>query len=364
MDERTQVDNAVRDGSSIVDVTSVQDPEHSNRNTSNKTTNEELIPQAVRDFIESRYPKGNSSQESGAQYIGLEAALKLLPSSFSGEKPEDTEIFLEKCEFALTCAQESIKERLLKGIQVRLTGKARQAVKFKTINSWNELKDTLKSALEPQRTTTYLFSELYSIKQKSGEDIISYANRVEQLQTLILKQETDGKTWEVAQALEASIKKQTIQVFVEGLGPLKDFIKARNPPNLDKAIQAAREEERVRTSNEETKKLYGPSQQAAYKKPTCFNCGKIGHTAKDCKSGTTKTHPKSIPSTTSVKNISCLYCKKPGHMLKDCRKRAYVNSRKDSNNQGNQNGPGSSGGRPVSEIKSTGYDKPSTSKQN
>jgi len=153
-----------------------------------------LIPQAVRDFIENRYQKINSNQESGGQYIGLEAALKLLPSSFSGEKVEDTEIFLEKCEFVLTCAQEPIKERLLKGIQVRLTGKARQAVKFKIISSWNELKDTLKSALEPQRTTTYLFSKFYSIKQKSGEDIISYANRFEQLQTLILEQETDGKT--------------------------------------------------------------------------------------------------------------------------------------------------------------------------
>jgi len=85
----------------------------------------------------------------------------------------------------LACAQESVKEKLLKGIQVRLTGKARQAVKFKMIVGWHELKDTLKSALEPQRTTTYLFSELYSSKQKIGEDIISYANRIEQLQTLI-----------------------------------------------------------------------------------------------------------------------------------------------------------------------------------
>ena len=98
----------------------------------------------------------------------------------------------------------------------------------------------MKSALEPQRTTTYLFSELYSTRQKIGEDVTNYANRIEQLQTLIIEQETSGHSWGgVAQALGASIKKQSIQVFVEGLGPLEDFIKARNPLTLDKAIQAA-----------------------------------------------------------------------------------------------------------------------------
>jgi len=66
------------------------------------------------------------------------------------------------------------------------------------------------------------------------------------------------------------------------LGPLKDFIKARNPSSLEKAVQAAREEKRVRKSNEETKKLYGSSQQSTARKPTCFICGKVGHMAKDC----------------------------------------------------------------------------------
>lgn len=89
------------------------------------------------------------------------------------------------------------------------------------------------------------------------------------------------------------MKKQTIQVFIEGLGPLKDFIKARNPLTLDKAVQAAREEERVRKSNEETKKLYGFSQQTTVKRPTCLYCGKTGHMAKDRQSSMSRTTQKS-----------------------------------------------------------------------
>jgi len=53
--------------------------------------------------------------------------------------------------------------------------------------------------------------------------------------------------------LEDRLKTQTIQVFIEGLGKLKDFIKARNPQTFDKVIQAAREEERVRKSLSQTK---------------------------------------------------------------------------------------------------------------
>jgi len=79
-----------------------------------------------------------------------------------------------------------------------------------------------------------------------------YSTHIEQLHNLILEEETSGKSVEVSKALEASLKAQTVQVFIEGLGELKDFIKARNPPTLEKAIQAAREEERVRRSNTES----------------------------------------------------------------------------------------------------------------
>jgi len=160
--------------------------------------------------------------------IGLEAALKLLPATFSCINQEDLEVFLEQCEFAIMCANDRAKPRLLQGIMIRLTNKARAAIKFRTINSRNELKETLKNSLETKRTTTHLYLELYSSKQRPNEDVASYSSRIESLQTLILEQETSGKTLEAATPLENSLKAQTIHVFIEG--NLKDFIKARNPP--------------------------------------------------------------------------------------------------------------------------------------
>lgn len=41
---------------------------------------------------------------------------------------------------------------------------------------------------------------------------------------------------EIAQVMEKSINRQVIQDFMEGLWHLKDYIKERNPPTLEKVI--------------------------------------------------------------------------------------------------------------------------------
>ena len=323
----------------------------------------------TRDSVSSRQGDSISNNQ-----IGLQDAIRLLPKSFDGKDTENLEIFLEKCEFVVSCVVASAIPRLLQAIQTRLTGKARQVTKFKTFDAWEELRETLKTSLEPQRTTQHLFLELYAVKQKNGEDILTYSMRVEALQNLIIEQETADFSPEIAQAMEISIKRQVIQVFMEGLGNLKDYIKARNPLTLDKAIQAAREEERIRMSSEEAKKLY-KGNSVTTKKPngSCNICNKPGHWARDCRSNRSNNtnQPKKNSSTphgtskATVNMITCQYCKKAGHTKDVCRKLKYVTGKRNEATKAetseNLNQPGASGGRPVGSIKSAAISFPESS---
>jgi len=48
-----------------------------------------------------------------------------------------------------------VKPRLLQRIMIKLTNKVRAAMKFRTINTWNEVQETFKNSLKPKRTITH-----------------------------------------------------------------------------------------------------------------------------------------------------------------------------------------------------------------
>jgi len=338
------------------------------------TDQEKTSMESIREIIDAKiiaalgkkgYTGTPQPEPSMSNYIGLKEALNLLPKSCDGRDIEQLDIFLENCEFAVSCVQEPSKNRLLQAIMTRLTGKARQVSRNRTFYTWEALREFLKANLEPQRTTQHLYLELYSSKQKKDEDILSYSMRIEELQTLLIEQETAELTAEAARAMEASIKRQTKQVFMEGLGILKDFIKARNPHTLEMAIQAAREEEKIKTSSVETKKLYQPTKRGAEsytsaKKPNgpCHVCKKLGHWARDCRyknAGNSSYQSETTVSKNkqnSINLVNCQYCKKPGHTKEECRKLKYVTGkRNEENKSGNQPQPGSSGSRPAGSLK-------------
>ncbi|VVC43993.1 Hypothetical protein CINCED_3A018482 [Cinara cedri] len=80
---------------------------------------------------------------------------------------------------------------------------------------YNLLKTATRSSLSPTVINNYL-------KQKPGENVITNATRIEHFQSIILELETSDQFVKVSKALEASLKAQTVQVFIEELGPFKE----------------------------------------------------------------------------------------------------------------------------------------------
>lgn len=245
---------------------------------------QKIIEQKINEALQIRqtYPNYAKSLITNKDnlHITFQEALRLIPESLDGKKTEVLEIFLEKCQFAVKCVVPEAIPTLLQAIQTRLVGKARQVVKYRTFERWDELRDILKSNLEPERTTPYLYLELYAMKQRQGEEVLAYSMRIEQLQNLIIEQETAELQPDIAKAVEKTINRRVIQVFMEGLGELKHFIKARNPETLDKAIHAAREEERIRNSNREAKQYLKPENRPSKTNTqvspitgNCYHCG-------------------------------------------------------------------------------------------
>jgi len=94
----------------------------------------QIINQKVQEVLRIRNVFQTVEAMSSNQ-IGLQDAIRLLPKSFDGENIEQVEVFLEKCDFAVSCTVHTAIPRLVQAIQTRLTGKARQVVKYQNFES-------------------------------------------------------------------------------------------------------------------------------------------------------------------------------------------------------------------------------------
>lgn len=334
-------------------------------------------------LLRSRSNRGGDDriEMSTAPYMTTKQALELIPV-FNGENSDSNHAFINSCEYALENIDPIARDSFIKGITTRLTGKAYRAIRYKEVKTFQELKTVLGSLVDKKHTLSQLHSKLSMLRISNGETIQQYAERAEQLYYDILEVSSTTSGLANVEGIAKITSMQILTAFTEGLPhDTKIIVKACRPANLSGAVQIALEEE---TSRRAQKEIYQsvngqkskPRIQMNYStKPpadrsgACFLCGRTNHRARDCRASEEdkrrfkSSRVKDSGEQRNIRVVTCRYCKKPNHTIEECRKRKFINERKEPDRRGNAtsftqgqasgNGqtPGTSGGRPVGQIK-------------
>lgn len=261
-----------------------------------------------------------AKSEIGKPGIELAIAEKLLVK-FDGNKSKFFE-FIDNCDKALQLVDFKYKDILFQIIQTKLTDNARSIIRNRCFESWDQLKSYLSDIYVDRRTASQWQAELNMCRQKPGESVISFSNRLENcylklVNSLKLPSDTEQKL-----ACIELIKDQALNIFISGLGnELVILVKAQRPTSLEQAISIALSEERELKFRNAMRNNY-------ITKPFCDFCKMTNHDTNKCRKRTVRHF-----STPSKPPITCKFCKKLGHTINDCFKLKNKNAFNEKNKQ-------------------------------
>jgi hypothetical protein len=113
-------------------------------------------------------------------YLPIKQALKLIPV-YDGKNSDSSHAFVNACEFPITNIVPVLKDIFLKWITTRLVGKSYRAIRYKQVNSFQDLQTILNSLAEKKQILAQSHSTLTMLRYTNEETIQQYADRTEQL---------------------------------------------------------------------------------------------------------------------------------------------------------------------------------------
>lgn len=242
----------------------------------------------------------------------------------------------------------------MEAIIAQLKGNAFEAVRYKEINTWEELKKLFRTVFGSAHSVSYLQVQLSQMRQNTKESVKEFSIRIEKMAHELTHALTVDKA-------EVNIIAQTIQahalsVFIAGISQsIGIILKARNIKIFEEAVLHAMEEEKT-TEYFNTAHGYNKSQNNKNKfdkksikdksSIKCHCCERIGHYANECRTSEHKLpnfrNPNSGQSTsTEIKreysSKFCKYCKKSNHDISECLKLKDKKRLEGRNNEDDKN---------------------------
>jgi len=244
---------------------------------------------------------------------------------------------------------EDIKTSVFDAIFSKLTGDGYEAIRYRNITSWKELKSHLRTIFGKTRSVQYLQSELSQMKQNFRESVQDFAKRVEKVYHELTYAITVGKPVSEVETIARTVQTQALNVFISGIQyGIRLIFKANKVATFEEAVFLAIEEEKSNEKNEpkfdRNKFNKKPNDKSKIK---CHRCNKLGHYSNECRTSEHKLNnyrnannnfrnPNRYEQSNSQVKF-CNYCKKNNHNISDCRKRAYNEEKKKERNSDNKN---------------------------
>lgn len=241
--------------------------------------------------------------------------LKLVPN-FSGNTRE-LHKFISCSELIYKSLKETEIPKFLELVKLKLDGKAYDLIKYNELKTWKELKDILTSEFTETRSIGHLQLELATLRQQRGEDVRTYANRLEAILHSLNESCIVSEGVNAAQTIKKLNEHIALKSFQEGLNEsIKIIVKACRFTNLSEAINRATEEEMV-VKHFSTLTITERPKSSNLPIKYCHICNKRGHLDGECFKRLRSTSP-SRTSIQHIRVIRCAYCKKNGHHIQEC----------------------------------------------